>query len=203
MKRIILLFMLMVALTAWAGDGNGQVKEKTALPMPTSIVKLNIGPVVTVSKVYVQASSWSSPDLYEDVTGLGGTLSWIHMGGHGIGYGFDFYANRTVYTSYAKQVLLSLSPNVTGALGLGKVAMLVGSVGLGAVYSHSNDQTDLGFCWRLSAGMDFRLSESFGLGIEWFMQRNYLKKPTGLRLPGNERYGFDHAGVLLGVRFYH
>lgn len=204
--KLLAAILLMTAQEIWAGDG---IKEqrKASQPMPGSIVKINVGPVWTASKVYVSSPSYYSGDydVYEDVTGIGGMLSWAHLGEKGLGMGFDFYANHTSFASNAYYTLLSLGPNLTGAFGMGKSAMFVGAVGGGLAHSNSNDNsndTNLGFYWRLSVGVDIRLSETFGVGVEGFMQKSYLNKPKGVRLPENESYGFGHVGVLFGVRFY-
>ena len=221
--RVLCLLMSVLPAFALAGvnkthnDSDNPEQQKTGqIELPDGILKLEVGPVWTTSKMYLNENNYKS-----GMMGVGVAMSYTHMVTKNIGVGLSFSGSRTTvdfgpsyggYGSYYSSnntgadvtyTMLYGGPSVSFAGWLADRIRADYSIGVGLAHYKDDGMTKAGLGICYSIGFEIAVSKRVGLGIEVARQISFFKKPENINIPNNEHYGFDHIGMLVGMRLYY
>ena len=180
-----------------AEEAERQLREHL---LPANSLRLNVGP------------SWITSDVEtfrgnRHPTGWEVTVDYEHRWRSGFGVGANFAMFHSSYSMADDGVDGSLSlfyigPSLVYASRLGKHWGLGWNLGLG--YARADDvfikQSGVGFL--LKARVEYLLNDQWGLGLDLSNISSTFKKPEGVELRKNERWGFNRISLLLGLRCY-
>ena len=191
-----------------------QVEDSTAVSRqrqkPKTIIRVGVGPMWTTSKLYYTEGG----DYVSNYRGTGFGASLSYMAGGWYGIGADFYGCYTQLeqskSSYYiirgwnyQNTQLYFGPSFVCGGMLTDRLRLESALGLGlAIHNADGDDTKAGLGFRFSLGVELRLSQYLGLGIEGMTHRLTYSKPDDIKIADDEFYGFQQIGFLVGLRCY-
>jgi len=203
MKRILIMAVLLCSIVTIVKGEEGKTTNRW---QPQGGLKLEAGPMWTTSKVYTDYQG----HFQTDIRGTGLSLSLSHLGNRVYGWSGDFYVNHTSVslqshraddkTSYT---IFYIGPSFVVGGCLVKRLRGEASAGVGLSLYNDDGQTETGFGFRYTLGLEYMLSRNIGIGIEGLGQTMFFKKPDNFKQPDGESYGFRHYGFMLGLRLYH
>ena len=168
------------------------------------VVKLNVGPIWTVSRIYTGPYQ----EYVTDIKGWGFDIDATYYGGKYYGFGVDISGNRTEvpmpynWRSSEAYELFYIGPHIGLDKGLLNDRLhLSYTAGLGLSYYTERGQNEVGLGVRSQLGIDYRFSQHIGIGIELSGQTTYFKRPEWFKNE-DEIYGLKHLGLMVGVRLY-
>lgn len=203
MKRILIMAVLLCSIITFV---NGEERKTTNSWQPHGSLKLEAGPMWTTSKLYTDYQG----HYQTDIRGTGVSLSLSRLGNRIYGWGGDFYVNHTSVSSQsyradekASYTIFYIGPSFVVGGCLAKRLRGEASAGVGLSLYNDDGQTETGFGFRYTLGLEFMLSHSIGIGIEGLGQTMFFKKPDNFKQPDGESYGYRHLGFMLGLRLYY
>jgi hypothetical protein len=139
--------------------------------------------------------------------GLEVTLDYEHCWSSGWGIGANTAMFFSSYSEASDGIngnlsLFYIGPSVVAAFKFHKHWGMGTNLGLG--YAYVDDvffqQSGIGFMGKIRA--EYFLNDNWGLGLDWDVFASRFKKPNGVVLPDNKKWGFTRISFMLGVRYY-
>lgn len=170
---------------------------------PHNVFKVNVGPALMFSKMYVGVP----PTTYHHRWGFDLTGDYQHIWDHGFGLGINYAFNHTSFGSEGFS-LHYVGPSAVYARRL--VGGLGFDVSLGIGYGRFVEETHYrkyrsalardGFGSMLQAGLDYLITENFGVGVETNLLTVRCSKVDDL--PDDASFGVRRFNILAGLRVY-
>lgn len=174
-------------------SGNS-TKEKDPLG---SMFKLSIGPAWTTS---------DTDDSGSFKLGYALSLSFTNKGYKAYGFGGDFYfsyadVERTSFFNGPSYTLLYAGPCFVIGGDLDSRLSIDASFGLGLAYSLYGDNSEFGYGGRISLGLEYKVSETAGVGIDLLRPFANVSRPENIKqLDGFD--GIRQFCLMLSGRFH-
>ena len=139
--------------------------------------------------------------------GLEVTLDYEHCWSSGWGIGANTAMFFSSYSEASDGIngnlsLFYIGPSVVAAFKFHKHWGMGTNLGLG--YAYVDDvffqQSGIGFMGKIR--VEYFLNDNWGLGLDWDVFASRFKKPNGVVLPDNKKWGFTRISFMLGVRYY-
>ena len=173
------------------------IKDRT---IPSNYFRLNVG--------YGQITS--DVETFKGVkhpAGLEVTLDYEHLWRSGLGIGVNTAMFHTSYSMADDGVdgnlsLYYIGPCFATAAKFHKHWGIGANIGLGYAYVDDVFIQQSGFGSMGKLRLEYMLDDKWGFGMDMSFLRCTFKKPEGVELKNNEKWGFSRIGYLLGVRYY-
>ena len=174
---------------------------------PAAILKAGIGPMWTTSKIYAVYNR----DYKQGIRGTGFGVSITSLPWGSFGFGIDCYGNHASFDNtdrmYGRNdecsfTQLYIGPSLTCSTPIYGPLLFGASFGLGLGVHSSEEQHEAGLGLRSTIGLEWMFTSKIGIGIEGVAQTFRFPKPDGYEPYNNEHYGYQHLGILLGIRIY-
>ena len=139
--------------------------------------------------------------------GLEVTLDYEHRWRSGFGIGVNTALFHSSYSEAEDGIngnlsLFYIGPSLVYAFKFHKHWGLGWNIGVG--YAYVDDvfirQSGIGFMGKLRA--EYLLNDNWGLGLDVNGIATSFKKPDGVELPKDKKWGFSRLSYMLGVRYY-
>lgn len=139
--------------------------------------------------------------------GLEVTLDYEHCWSSGLGIGVNTAMFHSSYSEASDGVSGNLSlyyigPSAVCAFKFHKHWGMGFNAGLG--YAYVDDvfiqQSGIGFMGKIR--VEYFLNDNWGFGLDWNGFTSTFKKPEGVVLPNDKKWGFTRTSYMLGVRYY-
>ena len=159
--------------------------------------KLSIGPAWTTS---------DTDDLSSFKLGYALSLSFTNKGYKAYGFGGDFYfsyadVERTSFFNGPSYTLLYAGPCFVIGGDLDSRLSIDASFGLGLAYSLYDDNSEFGYGGRISFGLEYKVSETAGVGIDLLRPFANVSRPENIKqLDGFD--GIRQFCLMLSGRFH-
>ena len=170
---------------------------------PSNSISLAIGPSLMASRYVVGTSEFKSK------WGLGVTADYEHVWKSGFGLGLNYLYDYKSFEYWNRDIKLSL--NYIGPCAAFEYLVSENwrwgvGIGLGCgwfsekYWAESNTESHLATLIRLKT--EFKVSNSFGVGLQMNVFTMRMKKPDDFVLKDNEFYGIRNLGFLLSFHYY-
>ena len=174
---------------------------------PSTVTKLSFGRGIVASKIVVGS------DILRGRGGFEIAGSFENYNAEGVGYGINGFYNSVSLGSYGNVGVFYMGPLLSYGSRFHQHWRLGLQLGIGIVgfidhtedpyYSnHKSTDVQAGFGVQGNAGIEYMLSNMFGLGTEIQITTGRMLKPAGFNMSKDEFYGIGHVGLLFGVRYY-
>lgn len=184
---------------------NNSLRQYTSLreEQPSNSLSLAIGPSFMASRYQVGTTEFKSK------WGLGVTADYEHVWKSGFGLGLNYLYDFKSYEYMNSDIKLRL--NYIGPCAAFEYLVSENwrwgvGIGLGCgwfsekYWAESNTESHLATLIRLKT--EFKVSNSFGVGLQMNVFTMRMKKPDDFVLKDNEFYGIRNLGFLLSFHYY-
>ena len=182
-----------------------QIKRREkALDNPDNIFKVNVGPSWITSEMQTPTKT------YKSVRGIALELGYQHLWRSGIGIGYNYLYHSTSFDEVYSVKLHYFGPSVVYGVKLGDSWRMDGALGLGySVYMEkevkgfmvgNSSESNVGILGQI--GVEYMLSKSIGIGIQFNSFTMSMKRPTGIDTSKYGFYGIKRIDAQFGFRFY-
>lgn len=163
-----------------------------------NVLSISAGPAVIISKVYTPIGTYSR------VSGLDVLIEYKHFGDKTFGYGCTYTYNQTSFLSGTDKLKMHyIGPSLFLSRHFFNKWRFEAGMSAGyACYSERFQSAKSGFGYLSKAGIEYKISELIGIGIETNCVVLRFSTPEGVQLEENERFGFGRINFLGGLRFY-
>lgn len=178
-------------------------RRKRALDNPSDIFKVNIGPSWITSEMQTPTKT------YKNETGIALELAYQHFWRSGIGIGLNYLYHTTSFDEGYRVNLHYFGPSVVYGIKLGNSWRMDGAWGLGysvckedfkGFMAGDSSESNVGLLAQL--GIEYMLSKSIGIGIQFNSFTMRMKRPDGIDTSKYGFYGIKRLDAQLGFRFY-
>lgn len=184
-------------------DSPTAIKEESS--KRSGMLKISAGPMWTTSKLYYD----NSGHYVSGKCGFGLALSLSSIGSKSFGLGADFYVSHTQIDvpqlpSYedCSYTMGYVGPCVLYQAAITDRFLIETSLGSGLAYYHDVGQSEFGFGIRASAGLEYMVTKSVGIGVDLLRQTSRYSRPNGFNQPKGEGYGVEHLGVMASAKIH-
>ena len=166
------------------------------------IIRLNVGPGWIVSEI----EAWEG--VYKRKMGFSASADYQHFWGIGLGLGVNYMFHNSSFDGGLDMNIHYLGPSLVYGMDFGGKWRWDVSTGIGiAYYNESSSGSYKGdsqfrFARTAQIGLEGKLSDRVGIGIQVNGFIVSLKEPEGYKNDKYDFYGIKRYDVLVGVRIH-
>ena len=170
---------------------------------PSNIFKVSAGPTWMTSEVE------TSKGVYKNKSGFELGIDYEHLWRWGFGLGLNYSYFATSFDEGFSIRMHYIGPSLVYSIMWGQKIRYEIGIGMGyayykesgnTLYRYTATESQLGMLGQI--GMEYKLSNHVGLGLQVNASTIKMDKPEGYDMDKNEFYGIKRLATLLGLRFY-
>lgn len=209
------LLLMTTPVSVWAQDDNiwetpsaqttDTQQPPAAVPAETttqkksrSTLRFGVGPAWMTSKVYV-----SRNDFVKNQSGIEVAADVDYIGRKNWGWGINALYNHTSYKGSGSMTLVHLGPCAIYDGKVGQRWRLGGSLGLGLGMCIQDGSSETGLGLNARFTVEYMLSNKVGLNFSLNDNALFLSDNKTIKLEDDEYHGYEHAALLIGLRFHY